>query len=64
MNVYVMLNVTLDHLEVSETVLSYAMAIVKREQSQKKKSKLITQARFHPVYCLCLTEIIGHNYRT
>ena len=50
MNVYVMLSVISDHLEVSETVLSYAMAIVKREQSLKKKSKLITQARFHPVY--------------
>jgi len=40
------LNVTSDHLEVLETVLLYAMATVKRELSQKKKLKLITQDSF------------------
>ena len=47
MNVSVMLNVTSDLLGVSEIVQSFAMEIAKREQSLKKKSKLITQARFH-----------------
>ena len=46
MNVSVMLNVTSDHLEVSETVLLYAMATVKRAPFPRNKSKLITQDRF------------------
>lgn len=46
MNVSVMLNATSDHLEVSETVLLYAMATVKKELFQKKKSKLIIQVVF------------------
>lgn len=43
MNVFVTLNVTSDHLEVSETVLSYVMETAKRELFLKKRSKLVTQ---------------------
>ena len=52
MNVFVTLNVTSDHLEVSETVLLYAMATVKRELFQKKKLKLIIQDSFQSPYLI------------